>query len=106
VDDGSQTEVVLKELEKAMEKKRERKGKERAKDSEDTVMNDGSDISECDRKMYEDLSGYEDEDEDLVAAPPATKHRLPHVRPQYRLARDPDQQKHRLGAHPLTTMDR
>jgi len=56
-----------------MEKKRERKGKGRAKDSEDTVMKDGSDNSDSYREMYEDLSGYEDEDEALVAAPPATK---------------------------------
>jgi len=73
VDNGIQTEVVLEELEKAMERKRERKGKGRAKDSEDTVMKDGSNISDSFREMYEDLSGYEDEDEALVAAPPATK---------------------------------
>ena len=73
VDDGTQTEVALEELEKAMEKKRERKGKGRAKDSEDVVMKDGSDNSDTYQEMYEDLSGYEDEDEALVAAPPATK---------------------------------
>jgi len=73
VDDGTQTEGALEELEKAMEKKRERKGKGRAKDSGDIVMKDGSDNSDCYREMYEDLSGYEDEDEALVAAPPATK---------------------------------
>jgi len=63
VDDSTQTEVAL----------RERKGKERAKDSEDTVMKDGSNKSDTDREMYEDLSGYEDENEALVAAPLATK---------------------------------
>jgi len=73
VDNGIQTEVVLEEFEKAMERKRERKGKGRAKDSEDTVMKDGSNNSDSIREMYEDLSGYEDEDEALVAAPPATK---------------------------------
>jgi len=56
-----------------MERKRERKGKGRAKDSENTVMKDGSPNSDSFREMYEDLSGYEDEDEALVAAPPATK---------------------------------
>ena len=71
-DDGIQTEVALEDLEKAM-KKRERKGKGRAKDSEDTVMNDGSENSDRYREMYEDLSGNEDEDEALVAAPPDTK---------------------------------
>jgi len=59
VDDGTQ-----KELEK-------RKG--RAKVSEDMVMKDGSNNSDTFREMYEDLSGYEDEDEAVVAAPPATK---------------------------------
>jgi len=37
VDDGTQMQVALEELEKPMEKKRDRKGKGRAKDSEDTV---------------------------------------------------------------------
>jgi len=73
VDGSTQTEVALEQLEKAMERKRKRKGKERAKDSVDTVMKDGSNNSEIDREMFEDLSGYEDEDEALVAAPPATK---------------------------------
>jgi len=72
-DEGTQTEVVLEELEKAMKRKREKKGKGRAKDSEDTVMKDGPDNSDSYRETYEDLSGYEDEDEALVAAPPATK---------------------------------
>jgi len=58
VDDGTQTELE--------------KGKGRAKDSEDTVMKYGSDNSDTYREMYEDLSGYEDEDEALVAAPLAT----------------------------------
>ena len=70
---GTQTDVGIEELEKGMERKRERKGKGRAKDSGDTVMKDGSDNSDSYREMYEDLSGYEDEDEALVAAPPATK---------------------------------
>jgi len=35
-------------------------------------MKDGSDISDSYRDMYEDLSGYEDEDEALVAALPVT----------------------------------
>jgi len=57
-----------------MERKREKKGKGRAKDSEDTViMKDGSDNSDSYREMYEDLSGYEDEDEALVAAPLAAQ---------------------------------
>ena len=56
-----------------MERKRESKRKGRAKDSGGTVMKDGSDNSDCYREMYEDLSGYEDEDEALVAAPPATR---------------------------------
>jgi len=73
VDNGIQTEVVLETLEKAMEKKSERKGKGRAKDSEDTVMKDGSNNSDSSREMYEYLCGYEDEDEAMVAAPPATK---------------------------------
>jgi len=73
VHNGTQTEVVLEELEKAMKRKRERKGKERAKNSEDTVMKDGSNKSDTDREMYKELSGYEDENEALVAAPPATK---------------------------------
>jgi len=73
VDKGTQAEAGLEELEQAMEKKRERKGKGRAKDSEDIVMKDGSNNSDIDREMYEDLSGYEDEDEALVAAPLATK---------------------------------
>jgi len=90
-----------------MEKKRESKGKGRAKDSEDTVMKDGPDNSDGYREMYEDLSGYEDEDETLVAAPPATKkNRLLHVRQQDRLGSDPDQPKHPLRAHYLTIMDR
>ena len=72
-DEGTQTEVVLEELEKAMKRKRERKGKGRAKDSEDTVMKDGSNNSDTDQQMYEDLSRYEDENEALVAAPLATK---------------------------------
>jgi len=46
VDNGIQMEVVLEELEKAMERKRERKGKGRAKDSEDTGMKDGSNNSD------------------------------------------------------------
>jgi len=49
------------------------KGKGRAKDSKDTVIKDGSDNSDTYQEMDEDLSGYEDEDEALVAAPPATK---------------------------------
>jgi len=80
--------------------------KARAKDSEDTVMKDGSNNSDSYRELYEDLSGYEDEDEVLVAAPPATKNRLLHVRQQDRLGSDPDQPKHPLGAHPLTATDR
>jgi len=63
VDDGTQTEVMLKVLEKAMERKRERKGKGRAKDREDIVMKDRSHNSDSYREMYEDLSGYEHEDE-------------------------------------------
>jgi len=44
-------------------------------------MKDRSDDSDSYRQAYEDLSGYEDEDEALVAAPPATKkNRLLHVR--------------------------
>jgi len=73
VDDGTQTDVALEVLKKAMEKKRAKKGKGRAKNSEDTVIKDGSDNSDSYQEMYEDLSGYEDEDEALVAAPPATK---------------------------------
>jgi len=61
--EGTQTEVVLEELEKAIKRKRERKGKGRAKDTEDTVMKGGSDNSDSYREMYEAL----------VAAPPATK---------------------------------
>jgi len=59
VDDGTQTDVALEELEKAMEKKRERKGKGRANDCEDTVMKDRSGNCDSYREMYEDLSGYE-----------------------------------------------
>jgi len=72
VDDGTQTEVGLGELEKAMKKMRERKGEGSAKDSEDTEMKDRSYNSDSYREMYEDLSGYEDEDVALVSAPPAT----------------------------------
>ena len=78
VNDGIQTEVALDELEKAMEKKkRERKGKGRAKDSEDTVMKDRSDNSDSYREMYEDLSGYDEEDA-LVASPLANKKQAAH----------------------------
>jgi len=56
-----------------MEGNGERKGKGRAKDSEDTVMKNGSDISDSYQEMSEDLPGYEDEDGAMVAAPPATK---------------------------------
>jgi len=59
VDNATQTELV--------------KGKGRTKDSEDTVMKDGSDNSDNYWEMYEDVSGYEDEDEALVVEPPATK---------------------------------
>jgi len=80
VDNGIQMEVVFEELEKAMERKRERKGKGRAKDSKDTVMKDRSNNSDIDHEMFEDLSRYEDEDEALVAAPPATKKQAaPHL---------------------------
>ena len=71
MDDGTHTEVGLGELDKAMKKKRERKGEGRGKDSEDTEMKDRSDNSDSYREMYEDLSGYEDEGEALVAASPA-----------------------------------
>ena len=47
VDDGTQTEVVLEQLEKG-----------RAKDREDTVMKDGSNNSDSYRELYEDLSRY------------------------------------------------
>jgi len=67
-ENSTQTEVAVEELEKAMDKRRERKGKARDNDSEDTEMKDRSD-----HFSYEDLSGYEDEGEALVAAPPATK---------------------------------
>jgi len=63
---------VLEELEKVMERKRERKGKRRAKDSEDMVMKDGSNNFDSFWEIYSDRSGYEDEDEALVAPPPAT----------------------------------
>jgi len=65
-------EVGLGELDKAMKKKRERKGEGRAKDSEDTEMKDRSDNSDSYREMYKDLSRYEDEGEALVVALPAT----------------------------------
>jgi len=69
-------------------------------------MKDGSDNSDSYQEMYEDLSGYEDEDEALVAASPATQNnRLPHVQQQDRLGSDPDQPEHPLGAHHLTTTD-
>jgi len=55
-------------LEKAMEKKRDRKGKGRDKGNEDTVMKDGSDNSDSYREIYEDLSWYEDEDEALPSS--------------------------------------
>jgi len=105
VDDGTETEVVLEELEKAVERKREGKGKGRAKDSEDTVMKDESDISDSYWEMYEDLSAYEDEDEALVAAPPATKKTQTAPRSAANwLGSNPDQPKHLLGAHlPMTT---
>jgi len=106
VEDGTQTKVALEQLEKAMERKREKKGKGRAKDSEDTVMKDESDNSDSYREMYEDLSGYEDEDEALVAAPLATKKQAAHIQQQDRLGSDPDQPKHPLGAHLLTITDR
>jgi len=70
---GTQTDERIEELENGMERKRERKGNGRAKNTEDTVMKDGSENSDSYREMYGDLSGYEDEDEALVAAPPATK---------------------------------
>jgi len=56
-EEGTQTEVGIEELEKVMERKRERKGKRRAQDSEDTVMKDGSDNSGNYQEMYEDLVG-------------------------------------------------
>jgi len=57
-----------------VKKQREKKeiGKDRAKDSEDFVMNDGSDIcSPADWPIYEDLCGYGDEAP--AVAPVATK---------------------------------
>jgi len=53
-----------------MQRKRERKGTGRAKDSKDKVKKDGSDYSNSYRETHEDISG---EDEVLVAPPPATK---------------------------------
>ena len=43
-----------------------------AKDS-DVEIKDGADIPDPVGPMYENLSGYEDESEAPVAAPPATK---------------------------------
>ena len=64
MDDGTQTEVALEEVEKAMGKYRERKGKPRAKDSGDIVMKHRSDHS-----AYQDLSGCEDEAEAIHGVP-------------------------------------
>jgi len=69
---GIQTEADV--LVEAMERKNNRKmgkGKERRKD-EDTEMKDGSGDLDTDRYQdYEDLSGYEEEDETLTPEPPA-----------------------------------
>jgi len=89
-------------LEKAEENQRKRKEKGRVKDCEDIVMKDGSDNSDGYREIYEDLSGYENEDEGLVGHLRLQKNGLLHVRKQYRLGSDPDQPKH----HILTTMHR
>jgi len=71
---GIQTEVDV--LVEAMERKKNRKkgkGKERRKD-EDTEMKDGSEDPNTDKyQEYEDLSGYEEEDETLAPEPPAKK---------------------------------
>jgi len=53
-------------------------------------MKDGSDNSDRCREMYEDLSGFEDEDEALVAAPPVQKNRLLHFQQQDQLGSDHD----------------
>ena len=73
MDNGIQMEMVLQELDKVMEMNREGKGKGRAKHSEDIVIKDGSNNCESFRKIYEDLSENEDEDESPVVAAPATK---------------------------------
>jgi len=75
VEMGMQTDAEVKELEKVIERKKERKEKERAKDSEDVVMKNGSPPPNLIRGMYEDLSGYVDEEATLVVSPPVTKKR-------------------------------
>jgi len=69
-DDGTQTEVVVEEFEKG-----------RAKVSEDTVKKDRSENCDGHREMHQDLSGYEDEEESLVAEHPATKKQAALSRP-------------------------
>jgi len=63
----------MKKLEKAIERKRERRGKEIAIDSEDIAMEDRSNDANTGWQPYKDLSGYEDENEAQVRVTPVTK---------------------------------
>jgi len=105
-DDGTPTELALEELEKAMEQT-EGKEKGTAKGGEDRIITDGLDNADGDREMYEDLSGYDDENEALVAVPPATNGTpgCSTFCSRTGWEANPTRQ-HPLGAHHLTITDR